>query len=168
MESTRQTSNDVTRVCYSFPGFFLKYTVKTGEVFTRYNDGTWSGCAPGPDDTFHGNKLGIIAGQHRLLHELTHHIVGLVMPEDGIVGCPIIWRDAHHQPQVYPDADTREWWITSLSYHAMQKVYKPDMFGALMDFAKADLDPYKLGIGIKALLGFTSAIGINVTFENLQ
>lgn len=168
MESIKRVSDNTVKVVYHFPGFVLKYCPTSGEVITYYPDGAWSGCKPVPDDTFHGNKLGIIPGQHRLLHELTHHVVGLVMPEEGITGCPIVWRDAHHEAQEHPSASTREWRITALSYHVMEKVYNPDQFGALMDFAKADLDPYKLGAGLKALINFTSSIGINVSFENMQ
>ena len=153
------------KVLYHFPGFVLKYDKATGETITHYPDGTQSGCLPGPDDEFHGEKLGITASQHRLLHECGHHLVGLKMPEEGIEACPIVWRDAHGIPQQFPEASTREWRITAISYHALQRVYEPNQFGAMMDFANAGHDPYQMGRDLRDLLYHSSAMGVNVTFE---
>ena len=149
------------KILYHFPGCTLEY-VGTGEVYTRYPDGAFSGCGIVPGDEFHGPRLGITPAKHRLLHELAHHMVGMAMPEKGIIGCPIIWRDAHSIPQVYPEADTREWIITGLSYHALSKVNDPWQFGALIDLAKAGHNPYEMGSNLKKLLNYMPAGGVRV------
>jgi len=93
--------------------FTLSFDPTTGEAITRYAGGRWSGCAPVPDDAFHAERLGITRSEHRLEHELAHHLFGYAK---GFVGSPIIWRDAHGVAQKQPDSDLEEWMVTALQY----------------------------------------------------
>lgn len=116
---------------FQFPTFVLEHDPNTGGAYTRFPDETWSGCEPVPDDAFHADALGITPAQHRLAHELAHHIVGMRVL--GWSSSPIVWRDAHHEPQPDPDPDNEEWLVTGVTYLAWGKTYDP---GVEMDLGE--------------------------------
>lgn len=77
---------------YLFQGFTLDFNVETGGTLTIYQDGSYSGCEPVPEDSFHGDRLGIPPEYHRLAHELAHHLIGIyVLEEDS---SPVVAIDA--------------------------------------------------------------------------
>lgn len=104
----------VIQIC---KGLALEYIAKTGWVCNHFSDESRSGCFKNKDDAFHGELLGISAGEHRLIHELAHHNVAWAMGEKY---CPIVWNDAHQQPMP-ENAQELEWMITAVTYLAMQK-----------------------------------------------
>ena len=113
---------------YRWPGFDMVHYADTGLTVTWYPGAMTSGCEPVPDDAIHAAALGITSAQHRLVHELGHHLVGLHYYADPN-GSPIVYRDAHGIPQseggmVKPDwseADREEWMVNGLVYLAYEK-----------------------------------------------
>ena len=113
---------------YRWPGFDMVHYADTGLTVTWYPGAMASGCEPVPDDKIHATALGITPGQHRLVHELGHHLIGLHYYQDPN-GSPIVYRDAHGIPQeaggmVKPDwseADKEEWLVNGLVYLAYEK-----------------------------------------------
>jgi hypothetical protein len=138
---------------YHWPGFRLEFDQATGRAVTRYPDGTHSGCGVVEADRFHARLLGLTPEEHRLQHELAHHLVGALYSRGAAGGCPIIYRDAHGVPQPQPEADILEWRITALQYHSRGRRYDEGRIGALIDIEKAGADPYELA----ALLGVLMA-----------
>lgn len=126
----------------TYPGFTLEHNEETGETITRFGY-YWSGCFPVPDDAYHAERLGITAGQHRFLHELMHHEVGMAF---GFGASPVVWRDAFKIPQeseakppatdvneeahAYLTATLEEWIVNSCVYKACGREYDA---GAMMD-----------------------------------
>ena len=110
---------------YRWPTFTLNHEPETGQTVTFYRDDIWSGCGVVEDDHEHAAALLITPQQHRLAHELGHHLIGLHYYRDPY-GSPVVWRDAHGIPQtegglVKPDwseADREEWMTTALTYWA--------------------------------------------------
>ena len=76
----------------------LVFNPEDGSAITYYGDGRWSGCAPVPDDEYHAAVLVVTPAEHRLMHELAHHLVGFAF-YGSIYGSPIIYRDAQHVEQ---------------------------------------------------------------------
>lgn len=132
-----------------FPGYRLEFDPATGRATTWFGD-HWSGCEPVPEDAFHAARLGITPMQHRFLHEVMHHLVGMAFG----YGCsPVIWRDAMHMGQEHafapcgPDPATahlvtvapfltaaiEEWIVTNLTYRLCGVDHDE---GAVMDVAK--------------------------------
>ena len=101
-----------------FPSFSLDWDRPHGTVCTRYPDGTCSASYCVWEDDYHGMLLGMSREEHRLHHELAHHLVGGCAPDAEAGGCAIVWRDAHGQPQPQPEAGQREWLIMALQYHS--------------------------------------------------
>lgn len=130
-------------IAYEWPGFRLEYDPATGGAYTIYPDGTRSGCEPHEDDQYHADLLGFTAAEHRLQHELAHHLVGGLFDPSPVGGCPIVYADAHGQPMP-KDADVLEWRITALQYHARGRRYDEGRIGALLDIEAAGEDPYEL------------------------
>lgn len=108
----------MSSVTYSWPCFRLVYDLATGSAITHYDNERWSGCSPHADDQLHGDRLRITAAQHRLEHELVHHVMAIArkLPNAETQGCRIIYRDAHHLPQVEPEAADDEHLITTFTY----------------------------------------------------
>lgn len=138
---------------FRFPGDFrLTYSAAGGHAVTHYALGRWSGCGVNDDDRYHAARLGINPEEHRLQHELAHHIVGGLFGPAPVGGCPIIYRDAHGLPQPQPESDLLEWRITALQYHARGRSYDAGRIGALLDIERAGADPYRLGTLLETLL----------------
>lgn len=132
---------------FEFDTFYLTYTKESGYVKTNYLDGTMSGCYPNADDCYHASLLGITPGQHRLLHELAHHVIGLVY---GHKTCPIVWADAHHM-DMPEDAQELEWIITAISYFCLEKPMRHSHeWGALRKLADTQ-DPWKVASDLAEL-----------------
>jgi hypothetical protein len=125
------------KVTYLFENIRLQYNKETGATYTYYPDDKWSGCDPIPEDDFHANILGITNKEHRLEHELIHHVLGF---ELGHYGSPIIDRDAHSQPQPQREAELEEWKVTAFQYFIHEKKYDK---GAMMDLLKDGVDIVK-------------------------
>jgi hypothetical protein len=122
--------------------FELLFHDQTGCTMTRYPDGSWSGCAPVDDDWHHAKRLGITARQHRLEHELAHHIIALALGKRD--GSPIIWRDAHARPQPARESELEEWTVTAFTYYAHGRIDDEHCdLGALADMRKAGADVEK-------------------------
>jgi len=126
---------------YVWSGFRLVYDGTTGAVHTHYPDGTVSGCGPVPEDAEHGALLGLTPGEHRLAHEMAHHLCALASGVgDDRQGCPIVRADALRQPMP-PDADTLEHRITAFTYYALDCQHRhAHEFGALADLHRMDVD----------------------------
>jgi hypothetical protein len=109
-------------IVYKWPKFTLKCCYNSGDVTTTYDDGHWSGCKPVKDDEFHAKRLGISDKEHRLVHELSHHLIGFAYYKQE-TGSPVIYRSAHNIEQSEPDSELEEWMVTALTYHIYQKNY---------------------------------------------
>lgn len=108
-------------------------------VFTSYEGGAWTGGPVIVEDYEHANRLQITPLAHRLAHELTHHLVAQArnLPDADRFGCRILWRAAHGHPQVQPEANTDEWYITAVTYLLFDaNPPTPEHHGALVDLAK--------------------------------
>lgn len=113
---------------YDWGAFRLEHDAAIGSAITRYEGRRWTGSAPVPEDTWHGARLGLTPGQHRLAHELAHHLIGLYYYRDPD-GSPVLWRDAYHVPQEaggwvkadWSEADREEWLVTAITYRARGK-----------------------------------------------
>jgi hypothetical protein len=80
-----------------FPGFDLRYFAESGAVYTYFPDGSTSGRLPDAEDAFHGQRLGISPGYHRLAHELARHLIGefvLRKPDQNQRGSFVVAKDA--------------------------------------------------------------------------
>jgi hypothetical protein len=89
-------------------------------------------------DEYHAPRLGISPQDHRLLHELAHHMIGAHCFQKRS-GSPVIWRDAHGIPQppgVSGPAEIEEWYVTALSYYLCGR--EPD-WGAILDMSKSTM-----------------------------
>ncbi|QDT14703.1 hypothetical protein [Alienimonas californiensis] len=113
---------------YRWPQFELRFDLGEGVALTRYPDGKTSGCGPVPEDCVHAERLGVTPARHRLLHELTHHLVGLRYYGDPR-GSRVIWRDAHgtwsETPKIKPgwnENAQEEWFVHAVSYAALGKL----------------------------------------------
>lgn len=135
---TAVTIGNASRVCYEWPGFRLYCDLVTGAAITEYPDGHTSGCPPIPEDEFHAQMLGITDGEHRLEHELVHHMLSIALGAGDVAkGCPIIWRDAHGVHQVQPESSHLEWQYTAFQYYVHDRTCD---FGALAEMEKANVD----------------------------
>jgi len=105
-----------------------------GTVLTHYPDHTRTGGEVVEEDALHAEALGLSPLEHRLLHELAHHVVALERGvTDGEHGCWILWRSAHGLPQ-REEAGTDEWYVTAVSYAAYAaQLPSAGHYGALMD-----------------------------------
>ncbi|MFH5803717.1 hypothetical protein [Alienimonas sp. DA493] len=130
---------------------------------TRYRDGKTSGCGPIPDDVVHADRLGITPAHHRLVHELTHHIVGFRYYRDPN-GSKVIWRDAHgtwsETPQVKPgwnENAQEEWFVQAVAYAALDRLPEGDADADNLRWALVDLseraDPDAVIGEVRDLLG---------------
>ena len=119
---------------YVFPTFQLVANAKDQSVFTFFRDGTSSGGTIVAGDVEHAAHLGITPFEHRLAHELGHHLVQRARGHTLDDACRIIHRSAHEQDQVHPEADLDEWVITAATYAAYHKASRSQSdWGALMD-----------------------------------
>ena len=127
---------------YIWPDFRLVHDTETGHTMTHYAGGHWSGGDVVPDDAFHADLLGITPERHRLAHEVGHHLTAIAMQYEGCsMGCRIVYRDAHHIPQVHPEAGIDEWRINALVYYTYERqMREAGDFGALMDLQNAGND----------------------------
>ena len=141
-------------ITYQFPVFTLTHNPDTGETYTRYEGGYWSGCGLVEGDHVHAPKLGITPQTHRLQHELAHHLVGIWYY--GQASSPVIYRDAHLMPQPERDSMLEEWYTTSFQYFLCDKNYE---WGALLDLSKK-IDLYHLKTYARWLM---QAAEMNVT-----
>lgn len=122
---------------YAFGEFTLTFDPHAATVVTTYPDGTWSGGAVVREDAHHAARLGLAPLEHRLHHELAHHVVAIARRATLGGGCPIIWRSAHGHPQG-PEAATDEWVITAFQYAAAWKeLPTPEHYGALIDLRRS-------------------------------
>lgn len=127
-------------VRYEWPGFALRHNTVDGLTVTTYDDTPRSsGCTPIADDLFHAMRLSMTDKEHRLHHELAHHIVARATGET--LGSPIIFRDARGITQPQREAQLEEWKATALQYHSRQRLdlHHYDT-GALMDLQDAGAD----------------------------
>lgn len=114
---------------YRFNGFTLSWDPVSGECYTIYRDGTKSGCGVVDDDHHHASLLGISPEEHRLQHELAHHIVGVMLY--GFRGSPVVWRDAQgidqaeggHYKAGWTEAEREEWVCNLIQYKSRNKAY---------------------------------------------
>lgn len=107
------------KITFAFPKFNLVWDKETGQTTTYWKDGTESPTWCHWEDEYHGNLLGITAQEHRLQHELAHHLVGMHAPDGkDIGGCLIVWREAHGEEHPEEWSKEREWLITALQYRS--------------------------------------------------
>lgn len=129
---------------YEWPAVRLVYDPVAETVVTHYPGGHWSGGGVVPEDEEHAWDLGLRTPlAHRLHHELAHHLVGRArkLPASELNGCRIVFRDAHHIPQQFPQASTDEWMITAVQYAARGRMMRDaDDYGALLDLHRAGVD----------------------------
>lgn len=114
----------------------MVYTRESGHTLTVYGAGEnrwWSGSDPNQDDAYHAERLGITQREHRLQHELAHHLVGFAYYWNSH-GSPIIWRDAIHEVQPTRDAELEEWMVTALQYLSCGRDVQD--YGAILDLSK--------------------------------
>lgn len=143
-------------IVYTWPGFRLEFDPNTGECYTRYADGTSSGCGVQTGDRWHAARLSITPPMHRLVHELLHHLVG-VHVYDSVHGSPVVWRDAHGRPQEeggeakpgWTEAAREEWFVTALTYYVHDL---PCDWGALTDLEREGVDVCALRDRVRYLI----------------
>ena len=112
-----------------FPYFTLTHDPHSGLTTTTYLDGHCCPCPVVPDDSIHAQELGITPQQHRLEHELWHHLVGIYVL--GLITSPVIYKEAYNLPaSSTSDSESidgpwgkygsarEEWLVTALSHLA--------------------------------------------------
>jgi hypothetical protein len=111
-------------------------------VITRFPGDHWTGGPIVPEDDFHAANLGITMLEHRLLHEMAHHLVYRALHGEP---CPILWAAAH-KLAMPSNAKELEWLYTAASYWAygVQLETVRD-YGALMDLQRLGVDLGLLG-----------------------
>lgn len=137
-------------VVYRGLTFRLEHDPATGYTVTHYAGDRWSGCAPHADDQFHGDALGITAKEHRLLHELLHHLVSIAYYGSEDTG--VIFRDAHAIPQTEPESELEEWMVTALTYRFCGRDHDT---GAITDLERA-------GVNVDTLLSRVGSLTTGV------
>lgn len=149
---------------YRFPtGFRLEHDSREGYAHTHYEDGAASLCPVVKDDYFHAQQLGIAPGQHRLLHELSHHLVGIHYYKKP--SSPVIWHDAHGrdpQAELGERASLEEWMVNALVYHCFDM---PTDYGALVDLQGAGAEVPKLRSQLKWLLATAKSPIVGLSLE---
>jgi hypothetical protein len=128
------------KTTYQFEHFQLTYDHSTGDVTTLFPDGTTCRVWPNEEDEKHAYRLGLSAGEHKLLHELVHS--GLAMGE-GQSYCPIVWAQAHKQPMP-DDAAYREQMIMALSYMVMQQPMEYSDWWGRIGWVQDRANPYEI------------------------
>jgi hypothetical protein len=116
---------------FDFGSFIFEHDKETGATYTRYHDGHWTGGEPIPDDAFHAERLGITAEQHRLVHELVHHLVGFKYY--NFDGSPVLYKSARLEELPQPDTELEEWMVTAWTYAFYEKEFDK---GALILLSK--------------------------------
>ena len=136
--------------------FRLRHDPATGYTVTLYPDGASSGCGVQPGDEHHAPLLGITPGEHRVVHELLHHLVALHVLGDQR-GSGVVRRDAHgtlaDAPEVKPgwnENEREEWYVTALTYLLCGRPV-PDP-GALTDIRASGADPDEISDEARLLL----------------
>lgn len=117
-------------ITFRFPTFRLNWDPSSGACFTFYRDGTKSGCGVVPEDSYHGERLDLTPEQHRLQHELAHHLVGYALY--GFDGSPVVWRDAQGVDQLeggefkpgWTEAAREEWVCNGIQYLSRDRDYE--------------------------------------------
>lgn len=150
---------------YDLPGFELQHDADSGETVTRYLDGARSVTPVNPDDGYHADLLGLTPERHRLAHELMHHLLAIHrrLPGWQSRGCRIIWRSAHGEGQVQPEAGQDEWYITAATYYALGKEQRREGdWGALLDLSHQGVRLEALGSLFRWLLAAPDHPGAGV------
>jgi hypothetical protein len=115
----------------------LTYNGET--VVTRYPDETFTGGPVVPEDSEHAALLGITPIEHRLVHEVGHHLLSRSL-SGGEYGCPILWAAAHNV-EMPGNADRLEFYITALSYFAVRGKMRQSVDAkALVQLLEVDVD----------------------------
>lgn len=123
---------------YVFEHFRLEYDHSTGHVRTIFEDGSNCLVWPNTEDEKHAYRLGLSAGEHKLLHELVHNCLAMT---EGQPCCPIVWAEAHKQPMP-EDAAFREQLIMALSYMVMKKPMEYSDWWGRIKWVQDRADPY--------------------------
>ena len=106
-----------TRKAYN--DFIFDYDTDTGSAYSIYAYGM-TGCLPVPDDQFHADLLGITNKQHRLVHEICHHVIGWVFYKS--TSSPVLQRDVNGHKQNEASQE-EEWLVTALTYELFNKYW---------------------------------------------
>jgi hypothetical protein len=88
-------------------------------VITRYPDETFTGGPVVEQDHEHAALLGITPVEHRLVHEVGHHLIARAL-SNGEFGCPILWAAAHNV-EMPANASEIERSVTAVTYAAFNK-----------------------------------------------
>lgn len=129
----------------TWPGFSLVVDPEEQTVVTTYASRHWSGGGVVPQDAEHATRMGCTPFEHRIRHELAHHLVALAAGwGNAQTGCPIVWADAHQLPQG-PHAELQEWQYTAFTDYALGIMPRHDHeWGALLDL-------HRLGVPVADL-----------------
>jgi hypothetical protein len=121
-------------------------------VVTRFADGMKTGGGCVPEDSFHAPRLGMTPEEHRLHHELAHHLVGIAV--FGAEHSPVLWRAAHSTPQPEGDAGLEEWIVTAVQYASMGRPIHDTRHHPATALAEMEIrgaDPFRVARHLRAL-----------------
>lgn len=150
----------MAKIIFEWPSLRLEWDTRAGYADTIYPDGTHSGCWPHSDDAFHGMRLGLTPEEHRLHHELAHHLLGFALGNEN--GSGVVWRDAHQETQPERKAELEEWMTTALQYLSLGKSAD---FGALVDIQGYGIDVRLLSQRLRALMDLAqTSVALGHTF----
>ena len=132
-------------------------------VFTWFGQHYKTGGPEADGDAFHARNLGITPMEHRLLHELAHHLVARAL---GYPTCPILHAAAFGNPMP-PGADLLEWYYTAVSYFTFRRPPHgtPDDYGALADLTRKKVDLGKLSRRLELCLRLAAVGPATVEFK---
>lgn len=127
------------QIIYRWPRFTLSYDLQNDAVTTYYDQWRYSRVLPDADDQELGDELGLPPQEHKLAHELAHHLVAV---HCGLDTSPIVWHSAHFYEHPQPESDDEEAVVKALVYYALSdEAYARD---------EARIDPRRLD-GLRAV-----------------
>jgi hypothetical protein len=130
-----------------YNGFRLDYDPQTGNVLTRYSDGSECMVWANAEDRKHAAVLGITPGEHKILHEIIHQQLAFAM---GNKTCPIVWAQAHLEP-MKPSFLHLEGMIMALTYMALQVPMPHEDWWNKIASVQSFCNPYELLKDIRQL-----------------
>lgn len=103
-------------VTYRWPRFSLTFEPSSGTVTTYYDQWRYSRVHVDEDDRTLAEQLGISPEEHKLAHELAHHLVAL---HCGLDTSPIVWRSAHFFEHPEQESHDEEAVVKAFVFYAL-------------------------------------------------
>ena len=125
-------------------------------VVTHYPGEHWTGGGVVHEDYEHAKLLNMKPIQHRLVHELGHHLVAQALGYYD--GCPVLYSAAHNT-SLPVNADKLEWYVTAVTYYVFgRRLRHPNDEGALKELRELSVDLGSIGRALRRAVAMEVAL----------